>query len=137
MEIHFKLRAHHPDGIMDARLVVEDELLRQEVQNLTVRRQSHGACAVYGRLNFFARDLAHAAAHADAAAAVDAAYVHTANADHRRLNPRLGCTFSGKRSSIDRIRCRTEIGNQALAHAPRYLNAVPAIAQYAFLNLTN
>ncbi len=81
MQVHLELVADHADGVVDAGLLVEDELLRQEMEDLAVGRESDGAGAVDAGANLFAGDLAHAVAEADAATAVDAADVGSADAD--------------------------------------------------------
>ena len=55
VQIDFKPRAHHAHGIEDARLLVEDELARQQMQNLAVGGQLDGARVIDGGAHVFAR----------------------------------------------------------------------------------
>ena len=48
VQVHLQPFAHHADRIKDARLIVEDELAAQKMQNLAVRRPFDGAGAVDG-----------------------------------------------------------------------------------------
>ena len=73
VQIDFEPRADHADGIEDAGLIVDDELARQQVQDLAVGRTLDGARTLHGGAHIFARDLAHAAAELEAAVGVEAA----------------------------------------------------------------
>ena len=58
VEVHFELVADHADGVVDAGLIVEDELLREQVEDFAVGRKGDGAGAVDGGADLFAGDLA-------------------------------------------------------------------------------
>src|SRR5205085_6121473 len=57
VQVHFQPAAHHAGGIAHAGLIVEDELLRQQMKNLTVRWQADGAGLFNGGANVVAGDL--------------------------------------------------------------------------------
>jgi len=116
-------------------LVVEDELLRQQMQHLAIRRQRHRPRPVHRRPHLLARNLPHPAAHADAAPRVHPAHMRPANPHHRRLNPRLRHAFRRQRRAIDHLGRRPQLCDQTLAHPPRRFNAMPAIPQHAILQL--
>ena len=48
VEVDLEAVADHADGVVDAGLIVEDELLREEVQDFAVGREGDGAGAVDG-----------------------------------------------------------------------------------------
>ena len=73
VQIDFEPRADHAHRVEDAGLIVDDELARQQVQNLAVGRTLDGARALHGGAHIFARDLAHAAAQLESAVGIEAA----------------------------------------------------------------
>ena len=75
VQIDFEAIADHADGIMNAGLLVEDELLGQQVQDFAIGGEGDGAGAIDGGADIVFGNFAEACAEADAAAAVDAADV--------------------------------------------------------------
>ena len=75
VEIDFQAIADHTDGVVNAGLFVEDELLGQKVDDLAVGRERDGPGAIDGGAHVFSGDFAEARAQADAAAAVQTADV--------------------------------------------------------------
>ena len=57
--------------------------------------------------------------------------------DHGGLNAHFGHAFRSQGGAVDRIRRRRQLCNEALPHAFRLLDAVPAIAKNAVLHLRN
>ena len=53
---HFKPRGHHAHRILHARLIVENEFLRQQMQNFAIGGQRHGAGLVHRLADFVAAD---------------------------------------------------------------------------------
>ena len=135
VQIHFQPRADHADGIEDAGLLVEDELARQQVQNLAIGRALDGAGALDGGAHIFAGDLAHAVAQLDAAVGVEAANMRAADAHHALVDVgarhALGLLVGG----LDGLGGGSQIGDQPLAHARRLDDAVAAIAQRALVQV--
>src|SRR5258707_486510 len=71
VDIHLEARAGHADGRADAVLLVDDEILRQHVENLTARRQRDGLCGVDRAPHAPARALAVPPVYPDHAAALE------------------------------------------------------------------
>jgi hypothetical protein len=90
VQIDFEAIADHADRIVNAGLLVEDELLRKQVQDFAIAGQRNGASAIDGCAHILFGDLSQACAEADAAAAVDAANVRTADGDDAALDDFLG-----------------------------------------------
>lgn len=135
VEVDFELGADHADGVVDAGLVVEDELLGEEVQDFAIGGKCDGACAVDGGADLFAGDFAHAGAHGDAAARVDAANVGTADADDGGFDFHFGEAFGGEGGAVDGVGGGAEFGDEAFAHALGFFDAVAAVAEDAVLHL--
>ena len=60
MEIDFEAAADHADGVVDAGLVVEDELAGEEMENFAVSGEGDGAGAFDGAGDVVLADFAHA-----------------------------------------------------------------------------
>ena len=78
---HFEARGHHASGILHAGLIVENELLRQQMQNFAIPRQRHGASFVHRLANFLASNLARPRAKSNAAVAIHPTNMRTRNPD--------------------------------------------------------
>ena len=81
MDHHLQAGAEHAERIVDPALLVDDELLRDGVQDLAVGRQGGRLRRVEHALDVLAGDLAVLAGDADHAARVDAADVGAGDAD--------------------------------------------------------
>ena len=104
---------------MDAGLVVENELLRQQMQRLAIFGQRNAARFLDRLAHVFAADLAGARAERDAALAVDAADMRARDADNGMLNRRLRDVLRLLDRFLDGGDRLVEIGDDALAHAAR------------------
>ena len=117
VQIHFEARADHADRIEDAGLLVEDELARQQVENLAIGRQRDGARALDGGAHIVAGDLAHAVAQLESAVGVEPANMRAAHAHDALVDVdarhALGLLVGG----AHRFGRRTQLGDQPLAHA--------------------
>ena len=131
MEVDLQAVADHADGVVDAGLVVEDELLGEEMEDLAVGGEADGAGAVDGRAHVLAGDLLHAAAHGDAALGVHALDVRTADADDGGFDGRAGGSLSRKGGAVDDLGGGCEIGDDPATHALGGLDAVAPVADAA------
>ena len=129
VDAHFEARGHHAERIVDAGLIVENEFLRQQMENLAIGGQRDGAGAIDGLLDLVASDFARTRAQADAAMTVDAAHVRSADADDGVLDRRSGNVFGGFDRLLNRGDGLVEFDDDALARAARFGDAVAAIAQ--------
>ena len=59
VQVDFEPISDHPDGVMDSRLLVEDELLRKQMNELTLGRKRNGARTIDRGTHIFAGNLAH------------------------------------------------------------------------------
>src|ERR1041385_3912988 len=66
-------------------LLVQDEFLREQVQNLSIRRQRNGAGLFHGHANFFAANFSRAIEH-EPAVGIDTANMSPGNAKNCVLN---------------------------------------------------
>ena len=64
VDAHFEARGHHAGGILHAGLIVENEFLRQQVEDFAVGGQGNGARLVHGLADFVAPDFARTRAEA-------------------------------------------------------------------------
>ncbi len=135
VQIDFKPRADHADGIEDAGLLVEDELAREQVKDFAIGRALDGAGTFDGGAHIFAGDLAHAVAQFEAAVGVDAANMRAADADNALVDVGMGHALGLLVGGLDGARCRVEIADEPFAHAGRLNHAVAAIAQGAFVEV--
>ncbi len=131
VQIHFKPLAHHAHRIEDAGLVVEDELARQQVQNLAIGGALDGARAIHGGAHIFARNLAHAPAQLDSAIGVQAANVRPAHAHHALVDIGARHALGLLAGRAHRLGRRAQLRDQPLAHSRRLHHAVAAIAQHS------
>ena len=117
MQLDFKPRAYHAHGIEDAGLLVEDELARQQMQNLAVGREFDGAGAADGGAHVLAGNLAHAPAQLESAIGVDAANVRTADAHYALVNIGAGYALGLLVGGAHRFGRGRKLGNQPFAHS--------------------
>ena len=132
---HLEPRRHHSQGIVYARLIVEDEFLRQQMQNFAVGGQGNRARLIHRQLDLIASNLTRPCAQTDAAVAVDSANMSTTDADDCVLHGRAGDIFRGLHGSLNRRHCLFEFNDHTLARSARLGHAVPAIAQADVGNL--
>ena len=115
-------------------LLVEDELLGEQVQDFAIGGEGDGAGAIDGVADIVPGDFAEARAEADAATAVDAADVGTADGDDASFDDGLGGVFGRDRGAIDGCGGRREVGDESFAHAGGVADAVAAITQRALVD---
>ena len=137
VQVDFQPIADHPHGVMNAGLLVEDELLGQQVEDFAIGRQGDGAGAIDGGADIVFGDFAQAGAEADAAAAVDAADVGSADGDDEAFNDGLRGVFGHHGRAIDGHGCGREVGDESLAHAGGVADAMAAITQRALVHLSD
>src|SRR5580704_2587508 len=87
---HFEARRHHARGILHPGLIVENELLWQQMQNLAIPRQRHGASFVHRLANFLAPNLPRPGAESNSAVAVHPTNMCPRNPDQRMLDRNAG-----------------------------------------------
>ncbi len=107
------------------------------MKDFAIGGQGDGAGAVNGGAHILARDLAQAVSQADAALAVDAAHVGTAQSYNAVGDDGIGHLLGFGSGLVECPAGRLEIADQALAHAFRVHHAVRAIAQRTFMQLRN
>ncbi len=104
-------------------LLVDDEVLRQHVEDLAAGRQRHGARRVDGAPHVVARDLAVLAGHRDHAAAVEALDVRSADRQVHRADLDAGHQLGFLDRLLDRLDRRLEIDDDAALQALRFGDA--------------
>src|SRR5580698_3136282 len=135
MQVHFQPITHHAYWIVNPRLLIENELLRQQMDDLAIRRQRYGARAINGGANILTRDLAQTRSQADAATAVDATDMRPPDADHAAVDRALRHGLSGRCGLIDRLRSLFQLGDQPFSHACRVGDAMPTVTQRSIVQL--
>jgi hypothetical protein len=134
MEIHFQPATHHPNGIVNARLIVKDEFLWKQMEHLAIRRQRNLAGAVNRRTDIFASDFALTIPQTDAAATIHPANMCTADSRNGSRNHAVATLFGQCRSMTQAFDRRLQLGDQPFAHALRLDHSVTQIAQRAFMH---
>ena len=111
--------AGHPDRRADAVLLVDDEVLRQHVQDLAAGRQRHRLGGVDRPPHVVAGDLAILAGHRDHAAAVEPLDVRTRQREVHRVDLDAGHQLGFLDRLLDRIHRGLEIDDDAALDAAR------------------
>ena len=108
----FQTHARHADGIADPLLIVDDELLRQDVQDLLIRRDGHGAGgiddAVHVQLGHFV------VANGDNAVGIEAADMATGDAGINRTDLAAGHQFGLFDRALYRLHRGFDVDHHAL-----------------------
>ena len=112
-----------PDRRADAVLLVDDEVLRQHVQNLAPGRQRHGLGRVDRPPHVVARDLAVLAGHGDHAAAVEALDVRARQREMDGVDLDAGHQLGFLDRLLDRIHRGLEVDDDAALDAARLRDA--------------
>ena len=81
MYVHFQMRPHHPHGLTNAVLRIQQILLRLDVEQLAVGRQRNAVGGPLGFGKVFVGDLATPVAKAQCSARIDTLDVGARNAD--------------------------------------------------------
>ena len=129
MDANFETRRHHAKGIVHAGLIVENEFLRQQVKNFAIGGKRNCAGALDGLLDLIAPDFTRTRTETDAAMAVHAANMRSADADNGMLDGSPGDVFGGFGRLLNRGDGLVEFDDGSLARAARFGDAVSAIAQ--------
>src|SRR5207247_5419831 len=123
VHIDFEPRAGHPDGRADAVLLVDDEVLRQHVQDFASGRQRYRLGGIDRAADVLARDLAILARDRDDAAAVEALDVRARQREVDRVDLDAGHHLGLVDRFLDRIDRRLEVDDDAAADAARFRRA--------------
>ena len=123
VDVHLEPGAGHADRRADAVLLVDDEVLRQHVQDLAAGRQRHGLGRVDRPPHVVARDLAVLAGDGDHAAAVEALDVRTRQRQVDRVDLDAGHQLGFLDRLLDRLDGRIEVDDHAAPDAARFGNA--------------
>ena len=132
---HFQAGGHHAQRIVHASLRVEDELLREQVQDFAIGGQRDRTRLVHGLPDLLACDLAGASTEGDAAVSIEPAHVRSGHSDEGVLDGRARTIFGALDGVLDGRRGFLQIHDDALARAARLGDAVAAIAQAVVTNL--
>ncbi len=119
VDVHFEPGARHAHRRADAVLVVDDEVLRQHVQNLASRRQGNRLGGIDRAPHVVAGNLAVLARDRDDAAAVESLDVRARDGDVDRVDFDTGhqlCLLDGAFDGVDR---RLEVHDRAAPDAFR------------------
>ena len=137
VDSHFEAGRHHSQGIVDSGLAVENELLRQQVQDFAIGGQGNRASLVNCHADFVAGDFAGARSEADTAVTVHAAHVGSRGPDERVLDCGSGGVLGLDDCFLNGRGCLLHVNDEAFARAARFGDAVPAIAQTVVGNFRN
>ena len=119
VDVHLEPAAGHADRHGDAVLVVDDEVLRQHVEDLAPAGQRDGARGVDGALDVLARDLAVAAGDRDDAAAVEGLDVRARERQVHAVDLDAGRELGFVERPLDRLGRRVDVVDDAAADALR------------------
>ncbi len=119
VDVHLEPAAGHADGHGDAVLVVDDEVLRQHVEDLAPARQRHGARGVDGALDVLARDLAVAAGDGDDAPAVERLDVRAGERQVHAVDLDAGRELGLVERALDGLGRRVDVVDDAAPDALR------------------
>jgi hypothetical protein len=119
VDVHLEPRPGHADGHADAVLLVDDEVLRQHVQDLAAGRQADGLGGVDRPPHVVARDLAGLAGDGDHPAAVEALDVRPGHRQVDGVDLDAGHELGLVDRALYRVHRRLEIDDDAAADAAR------------------
>ena len=119
VDVDLEPGAGHADRRADAVLLVDDEVLRQHVQNLAAGRQRHRLGGVDRAAHVLAGDLAVLAGHRDHAAAVEPLDVRAGQRQVHRVDLDAGHQLGFFDRLLDRVDRRLEVDDDAAADAAR------------------
>jgi hypothetical protein len=118
MDLDLQAAAQHSQGIADATLLVDDELLGDGVQNLAIRRQRRRLRRTEGALDVRFHDLAVLARHRHHAARVHAAHVGPGDTDVGARDLHSGHDLGLLARGLERFDGRLDIDDVAAPRAP-------------------
>ena len=119
VDVHLEPRAGHADGRADAVLLVDDEVLRQHVQDLAAARQRDGLGRVDRAADVLARDLAVLAGDRDHAPAVERLDVRGRQTEVDRVDLDAGGQLGFVDRLLDRLDRGLEVDDDAALDAAR------------------
>jgi len=116
-DVDFSFEAHtgHADGIADAALVVDDELLRQDMDHLAVERQRHSAGRFDDPADILFADLIVLAGDSHHAASIDAADMVARDAGVNHIDLDVGHLLSLLHRRTDRTHGLFRVDDDAIA----------------------
>ncbi len=117
VDVHFEPRTGHPHRRANAVLVIDDEVLRQHVENLAPGRKGHGLGGVDGAPHVVAGDFAVLARDRDDPAAVEAFDVRPRDGQVHRVDLDTGHQLGFVDRVLDGIDGRFEIDDGAAPDA--------------------
>ena len=113
---------------MHAGLIVEDEFLGQQMKNFAIVGQRNRTGAVDRLLDLIASDFSRSRAHGDAAVAVNAANMHSSDADDGLFDRSAGDVFGGFNRLLNRGHGLVEFDDHAFARASGFGDAMTPVA---------
>src|SRR5690348_6694877 len=113
VDIGLQMRTHHAQRIADAVLGIQQELLRQNVQQLAVRRDGNALRRPNHLADVFPSNSMPAIRNGDSAARIDASNVRAADTDVCDVDGDPCGRFSRIHGFLDRKNGRIQINNQA------------------------
>ena len=125
VHVDFETRAGHPHRRADAVLLVDDEILRQHVQDFAAGRQRHRLGGVDGAPHVFLRDLPVLPGDGDHAPAVEPLDVRPGQRQMDRVDLDAGHQLRLVDRLLDRLDGRLEVDHDAAADAARLGDAEP------------
>ena len=122
-DVHLGLEAHarHADRVADAFLAVDDEFLRQYVQDLLVRGDGHRLGRIDHVLDVAVGDFL--VAHADDAVRVEAAHMAAGDAGEHRVDLAAGHELGLLDRALDGLHRGLDVDHDAFLQAARGLRA--------------
>ncbi len=119
VHVRLQLRAGHADRVVDAVLVVDHELLRQDVEDLALGGDVHGARRRHDALHVLARHLVIPPGDRHHPAAVETPHVRAGDADEGAVGRAAGHQLRLLDRLLDRGDAGVEVDHHPLAHAAR------------------
>src|SRR5215469_11406154 len=123
----FEASGDHAQRIVHAGLIIENELLREQVEDLSVGGQLNVASFFDRLADFVASDFAGATEN-QTAVSVDSAHMRTRDAEYSALDREARAILGFFDGLLDGGNCFFQIDDHALARAARIGEAVAAIA---------
>ena len=117
VDVGLEPAAHHAERVGDPVLPVHDELAREDVEDLELRRNRHRARRVERALDVLARDLAVLRGHRDDLPAVERLDGGPGDAHDRALDLGAGHDLGLLRRALDRVDRDGHVDDGALARA--------------------
>src|SRR5476651_1891537 len=137
VQVYFQPAAHHARRITNAGLLVQDELLRQQMQDFTISGQNHRTRFLHGRANIVTIDITRPRTERDAATAGDALDVRSANGHHGVVHCAVGQFLRFFHGFLDALHGLFQFHDDALARAATLHLAMPAIFQTGIRSLAD